>query len=148
MSAPVIGAVPSVAARLPDRSVPAVSQALSPALAAQIALEYAGAPYVYGGDGPSGFDCSGFVQYVMSRAGRPVPRDLFGQYNAGSHPASLEPGDLVFFQDTYESGLSHVGIFIGNGQFIHAISEERGVGISSLAEPYYIDRWYGSARIP
>jgi cell wall-associated NlpC family hydrolase len=134
-------AVPGVSAKGAPLAIPGLATA-------QIALEYAGAPYVYGGDGPSGFDCSGFVQFITSRAGRVVPRDLYGQYNAGSHPESLEPGDLVFFRDTYESGLSHSGIYVGNGQFIHAISEERGVGVSNLNEPYYAERWYGATRLP
>jgi peptidoglycan DL-endopeptidase LytE len=116
--------------------------------AVRIALELNGAPYVYGGDGPAGFDCSGFVQYVGSRAGWSLPRDLLGQYNAGWHPERLEPGDLVFFQDTYEPGLSHSGIYLGSGQFIHAISEGRGVGVSSLSEAYYAERWYGATRLP
>jgi peptidoglycan endopeptidase LytE len=136
--------LPSVASRAPERSVPATTHSI----AAHVALEYSGAPYAYGGAGPSGFDCSGFAQFVMRKTGREIPRDLFGQYNAGSHPESLEPGDLVFFRDTYESGLSHVGIYLGNGQFIHAISEGRGVGTSNLAEAYYAERWYGATRLP
>jgi cell wall-associated NlpC family hydrolase len=117
--------------------------------AAQIALQYIGSAYVFGGNGPSGFDCSGFVEYVMRQIGRNVPRDLAGQYAAGYHPQGApEPGDLVFFQDTYDYGLSHVGIYIGNGNFIHAISEASGVGISNMNEPYYVERLYGVTRLP
>jgi cell wall-associated NlpC family hydrolase len=143
VGAPRAGSVSAVA-RPAEMAVPAANQAL----AVQIALDFSGAPYMYGGAGPTGFDCSGFVQYVMDRAGRPVPRDLFGQYTAGSHPETLVPGDLVFFQNTYDVGLSHVGIYLGNSQFIHAISEGSGVGISNLNEPYYAERWYGATRLP
>ncbi len=138
----------AVPAGLPSANLPGAGPAALSAV--RIALQYIGAPYVYGGDGPSGFDCSGFVQFVMRQAGRTVPRDLLGQYTAGPHPpgpGSLEPGDLVFFQDTYDSGLSHVGIYVGNGNFIHAVSEATGVGISSLSEPYYVDHWYGATRL-
>ena len=114
----------------------------------QMALQYMGSPYQYGGAGPSGFDCSGFVYYVENRAGRSVPRDLLGQFNAGTHPAVLEPGDILFFQDTYEAGLSHEGIYLGDGRFIHAIDESRGVGISSLTDDYWSERWYGATRLP
>ena len=119
-------------------------------LSVQVAPQYMGAPYEYGGAAPGGFDCSGFVYYVQSRTGRTVPRDLASQYDAGSHPqrGSLEPGDLVFFEDTYDYGLSHVGIYLGNRQFIHALDEARGVVISSLDEPYYIAHWYGATRLP
>jgi peptidoglycan endopeptidase LytE len=117
-------------------------------LAVQIALGYIGHPYVYGGTAPSGFDCSGFVHFVQHRAGREIPRDLLGQYEAGSHPlGALESGDLVFFRDTHEDGLSHSGIYLGNGQFIHAVNETSGVDISSLNDPYYAERWYGATRL-
>jgi peptidoglycan endopeptidase LytE len=122
---------------------------LAPPASVQIALQYAGAPYVFGGTQPSGFDCSGFVQFVMSRAGKVIPRDLASQYDAGTHPSGeLLPGDIVFFKNTYEDGLSHNGIYLGNLQFIHAIDEDRGVGISNLGEPYYTARWYGATRLP
>jgi len=131
------------------RPVQSSSLVIRPAAnaAVQVALQHTGAPYVFGGASPSGFDCSGFVQYVVAQSGRTIPRDLAGQYSAGSHPSSLEAGDLVFFRDTYEEGLSHSGIYIGNGQFVHAIDESRGVGVSNLNEPYYSERWYGSTRL-
>ncbi|MPZ16041.1 MAG: SH3 domain-containing protein [Chloroflexi bacterium] len=114
-----------------------------------IALGLKGSRYVWGGTTPSGFDCSGFVSYVMQQAGRPVARDLWGQYGAGSHPgrSALQPGDIVFFQNTYTSGLSHNGISIGNGQFIHAANPSSGVTISSLSDSYWASRWFGATRV-
>jgi peptidoglycan endopeptidase LytE len=114
-----------------------------------IAVRYQGARYVWGGTSPAGFDCSGFVYYVQAQSGQPVPRGLWGQYNAGPHPSKNEllPGDVVFFQNTYMAGLSHNGIYIGGGQFISAVDERSGVRISSLWEPYWANRWFGATRV-
>ena len=115
-----------------------------------IAMRYRGASYVWGGTSPSGFDCSGFVYYVMTQGGKPISRGLWGQYNAGPHPAKgdLQPGDLVFFQNTYMPGLSHNGIYIGGGKFINAVDEASGVTISSIDSPYWSSRWFGATRVP
>jgi peptidoglycan endopeptidase LytE len=114
------------------------------------ALKLLGAPYVWGGSSPSGFDCSGFVWYVARQVGKPLSRGMLGEYNAGAHPArdELKPGDLVFFQNTYSPGLSHNGIYIGNGQFVHAADEAAGVTISSLGTPYWSGHWFGATRLP
>src|SRR5581483_1429027 len=93
-----------------------------------IAMQYLGVPYVWGGASPSGFDCSGFVLYVYAQIGVSLPHSAASQYNYGV-PVSrdqLEPGDLVFFD-----GLGHNGIYIGNGQFIHAPHTGDVVKISS-----------------
>ena len=113
----------------------------------QTALRYLGAPYVYGGVSPSGFDCSGYVYFVQDTVGRPIPREIADQYEAGPHPTDLRPGDLVFFQDTDVVGLSHNGIYLGNGRFIHAVDESRGVVISSLTDAYWMEHWYGATRL-
>jgi cell wall-associated NlpC family hydrolase/nucleoid-associated protein YgaU len=114
------------------------------------ALKLLGAPYVWGGSSPSGFDCSGFVWYVARQLGKPLSRGMLGEYNGGAHPArdELKPGDLVFFQNTYSPGLSHNGIYIGNGQFVHAADEAAGVTISSLGTPYWSSHWFGATRLP
>jgi cell wall-associated NlpC family hydrolase len=114
-----------------------------------IAMQHRGARYVWGGTTPAGFDCSGFVYYVMNRAGKPVSRGMWGQYNAGSHPSrsALQPGDMVFFQNTYMAGLSHNGIYVGGGQFIHASTPGTGVVVSSLSEAYWASRWFGATRV-
>jgi cell wall-associated NlpC family hydrolase len=108
-----------------------------------------GKGYVFGGSGPSDFDCSGLVWYAAKQAGKSIPRGMFGQYNAGSHPDqnSLKPGDIVFFQNTYMPGLSHNGIYIGNGQFLHAADEQDGVTISSLSTPYWSSHWFGATHM-
>jgi cell wall-associated NlpC family hydrolase len=113
-------------------------------------LKLLGAPYVWGGSSPSGFDCSGFVWYVAKQVGKPLSRGMFGEYNSGSHPArdELKAGDLVFFQNTYSPGLSHNGIYIGNGQFVHAVDESAGVTVSSLNTAYWSSHWFGATRLP
>jgi peptidoglycan endopeptidase LytE len=113
-----------------------------------IALQFRGAPYSFGGAAPDGFDCSGFVYFVLTRAGLPIERDIWSQYESGGHPDrhQLLAGDLVFFQDTYGTGLSHNGIYLGNGQFIHAANEDTGVAVSNLAGSYWEGHWLGATR--
>jgi cell wall-associated NlpC family hydrolase/nucleoid-associated protein YgaU len=114
------------------------------------ALKLLGAPYVWGGSSPSGFDCSGLVWYAVRQAGKAIGRGMLGEYNSGSHPSrdELKAGDLVFFQNTYTPGLSHNGIYIGNGQFVHAADEQSGVTTSSLSSGYWASRWFGATRLP
>ncbi len=110
------------------------------------ALRFLGTPYVFGGTSASGFDCSGFVQHVFAMLGVSIPRTADGQYYAGGRVRGhMKAGDLVFFQ-TYEPGPSHVGIYIGNGKFVHA-SSSHGVMVSSLDDSYWSARYLGAKRV-
>lgn len=110
------------------------------------AKQYLGVPYVWAGQGPSGFDCSGFTYYVFDYFGIDLPRVADGQYSAGNRVSNPQPGDLVFFT-TYEPGPSHVGIYIGDNQFIHASSGAGVVTITSLSDSYYEARYLGARRV-
>lgn len=115
-----------------------------------VAMRYLGYPYVWGGSSPGGFDCSGFTSYVVSSAiGVSLSHLVGGQIGAGAavSPDDMAPGDLVFFVNTYQPGLSHVGIYIGGGQFIHAGSERTGVVISSIWDSYWGPKFYGARRL-
>jgi cell wall-associated NlpC family hydrolase len=110
------------------------------------ALRFLGDPYVFGGTTSRGFDCSGFVQHVFAMLGISIPRTADAQYDAGHRVVGgMKPGDLVFFQ-TYTAGPSHVGIYLGNGKFVHA-SSSRGVTISHLADSYWAARFIGAKRL-
>ena len=108
-----------------------------------IAMHYLGVPYVWGGSSPRGFDCSGLVMYVFAQVGVSLPHSSYAMYNMGT-PVSLsqlQAGDLVFF-----SGASHMGIYIGGGQFIHAPHTGDVVKISSMSG-YYSSAFVGGRRI-
>ena len=117
---------------------------------AATAQQYLGCDYVYGGSSPSGFDCSGFTQYVMRLCGYSINRGAGGQVRNGE-PVSrsdLKPGDLVFFSEAYTiDDVSHVGLYIGNGQFIHAENPRTGVVITDLDNSWYDARYVGARRV-
>lgn len=111
------------------------------------AMKYLGVPYVWGGTSPSGFDCSGLVQYVCKQNGISVPRVAASQRNAGQYISreNLQPGDLVFF--SHGGGVSHVGIYIGNGNMIHAPQTGDVVKISSIETSARISSYAGAVRV-
>lgn len=113
-----------------------------------MARQHLGVPYVWAGRSPGGFDCSGYVYYLFNQLGYSLPRMADGQFEVGLPVGrnSLQPGDLVFFS-TYEPGPSHVGIYMGNEQFIHASSGAGRVTITPMANPYHRDRYLGARRI-
>ena len=120
----------------------------------ETAKKYLGTPYSYGGASSRGFDCSGFTMYVFSQHGYSLPHSATSQWNACSVSVSksdLQPGDLVFFNDPARNAgkaCSHVGIYVGDNQFIHSSSSRSGgVIISSLGENYYSTYYKGAKRV-
>jgi cell wall-associated NlpC family hydrolase len=114
------------------------------------AMQYVGYPYVYAGEGPYAFDCSGFTKFVYQNTlGMDITHDMFQQIEMGApvDRNELQPGDMVFFANTFRPGLSHNGIYIGNGQFVHAENESTGVKVSDINSDYYSSRWYGAVRL-
>ena len=119
-----------------------------------LAQQYLGVRYVYGGASPSGFDCSGFTMYIMKQFGYSLPHTATGQWLSGQGTkvsyAEMMPGDLVFFCDPSRSlgkACSHAGIYVGNGQFIHASSSKSGVIYSDLTSGYYHNYFVGAIRL-
>ena len=104
---------------------------------AEYAKSFIGIPYVYGGTTPEGFDCSGFVRYVFENFGIQLPRTTYEQLEAGASidPSELEIGDLVFFR-----GGDHVGIYVGDGQYIHSPRTGRTVAVEPLDRTVYAAR--------
>jgi peptidoglycan DL-endopeptidase LytE len=106
------------------------------------AKKYIGTPYLWGGNTPAGFDCSGFSKYVFEKVGISLPRTAATQFSGLKPVSSPRPGDLVFFS-TYAPGPSHLGIFIGDNKFIHAGSST-GVTITDMNNPYWKPRYLGA----
>ncbi|WP_342044890.1 C40 family peptidase, partial [Bacillus sp. OTU530] len=139
---PVAAAVPATPAPAPTPSTAGSNNAAS---LLSYAKSLVGTPYVWGGTTPSGFDCSGFVYHVYHKFD-----SSFGRTNTAGYWSSLtkttnpQPGDLVFFQNTYTAGPSHMGIYLGGGSFIQA--GDSGVAISSLSNPYWQQHFLGYAK--
>lgn len=130
------------------------SEAASYGSASQVveyAKQFLGTPYIYGGTSPRGFDCSGFVKYVYANFGVTMNRTASAQMDNGT-PVSMSeliPGDVVFFKKPGSSAsrASHVGIYVGNGQFIHASTSRTGVIISDMSSAYYTTGFVGARRM-
>lgn len=146
---------------LPAPSTPAASSPTSPGESsarpasgidgyalAGTALSFRGVPYLNGGTDPNGFDCSGFTQYVFSRFGLSLPREVREQYRVGTSVSTedLAPGDILFFTTT-EPGPSHVAIAVGGDQFVHAPSSTGVVRVEHLNSSYWSPRYLGARRI-
>lgn len=115
----------------------------------QMAMQYMGVRYRSGGSSPNGFDCSGFTLYLYGQLGYSLPHSATSQYkNCGTYvaKADLQPGDLVFFSDSSHA-IGHVGIYIGNGEIIHARYSVGCVTTNSLSMSYYVNRYVGAKRI-
>ncbi|OKP75303.1 hydrolase [Paenibacillus sp. P3E] len=106
-----------------------------------------GTTYKFGGTSTSGFDCSGFTSYVFKNVGLTLPRTSKAQFSVGTSVSrnNLRSGDLVFF-NTFGSGVSHVGIYVGGGRFAQS-SSSRGVTITSLSQAYWANRYVGAKRV-
>lgn len=114
------------------------------------ALSWLGVRYRFGGqDEKKGFDCAGLVRRVFGAFAVDLPRTAAAQFRHGCivDREELQPGDLVFFRNTYKRGISHVGIYIGNGEFVHAASRRRAVAVDRLDAPYFRERFAGGRRL-
>lgn len=109
------------------------------------AKRYIGVPYRHGGETPRGFDCSGYVMYVYKENGIQLPRSVKQQYQAGRRVSkgALRPGDLIFFK-TSRKRLSHVGIYVGDGRFLHAPRSGKRVSYANMNKPYWKKRFAGA----
>jgi cell wall-associated NlpC family hydrolase len=140
-TAPVAGASPAATAA-PRRA------AISEYDLVGTALDLRGTPYRNGGSDRSGFDCSGFTQYVFAQYGLSLPREVRDQFNTGTpvDRKALEPGDLIFFSTT-EAGASHVGIAVGGDAFVHAPSTSGVVRVERFSSSYWAPRFVGGRRV-
>ena len=113
------------------------------------AKKFLGYRYVYGTNGPNTFDCSGFVQYVYKHFGISLSRSSKTQAKDGVavSKSNLQPGDILIFKNTAKTAIGHVGIYIGNNQFIHASNSRTGVIISSLSTSSYQQRYVTARRV-
>ena len=140
--------VPPVSPEEPRASPGEIAPPSTGLIATALALR--GTPYLNGGMEPTrGFDCSGFVQWVFAQHGTSLPREVREQYDEGRSidRDEVQPGDLVFFE-TVSRGASHVGIALGEGQFVHAPSSRGVVRVESYTSAYWLSRWIGARRIP
>ena len=111
---------------------------------ARAALDVVGTPYRYGGNTTDGFDCSGLVQYVHASVGIDVPRTSTAQFRSGPGTDALALGDVVFFR--IGGKVSHTGIYVGDGRFVHAPSNGKQVSVSRTDNPYFKPRFVGARR--
>lgn len=113
------------------------------------AKKFIGGKYVFGGSTPAGFDCSGFTQYVYKQVGVNIPRATTSQATAGTRlsKSELQPGDLLIFSNTYKAGPSHAGIYLGDGQFVHAANPSKGIRLDNINSGYYNGKFSYGRRV-
>ncbi|OUO44525.1 SH3 domain-containing C40 family peptidase [Flavonifractor sp. An306] len=131
-----------------DGTVVAASSSLGQQIV-DYAAQFLGTPYVYGGNGPNSFDCSGFTSYVYRHFGYTLNRTATGQLSNGVSvsKSELQPGDLVFFKSGGSKPVSHVGIYVGGGQFIHASTNTYEVRYDNLTSGYYNNVYVYARRV-
>jgi cell wall-associated NlpC family hydrolase len=148
--APVQVVVPTPAPRAAaPQPQPAAPVAIGLADVIQSAQQWLGVPYSFGGCSPRGVDCSCLVQLVYRAVGVNLPRVASDQWNATARLSreDLQPGDLVFFANTYMPGISHVGIYVGGGQQINAPTEGQSVSIQPVFSGYWGAHYAGGGRV-
>jgi lipoprotein Spr len=114
-----------------------------------VAKSYLGTKYKLGGEGHKGFDCSSFVRHVFSKIGIELPRTVLEQFRHGIKVSKvdLDVGDLVFFKKPKGKNPSHVGIYLGDGKFIHASNVKRIIRIDSISDKYFSRTFVGARRV-
>lgn len=140
-------AAPAKPAVVPVSKPVATPSKQAPVYEAVVATAHSlqGTPYKFGGTTPAGFDCSGFIHYVYSQSGVDIGRDSsLGYFNKSTTVSTPVYGDLVFFENTYKPGISHMGIYIGNNSFIHAGS--KGIEVTRLDNSYWSKHFVGFKR--
>ncbi|WP_274307899.1 C40 family peptidase [Solibacillus daqui] len=136
----------NVGQKLQIGSNTATSASVNSSKVISVAKQQLGTRYVFGGSSPSGFDCSGFVSYVFSKSGKSVGRQTAASlYNNATKVSTPKVGDLVFFSNTYKRGISHVGIYMGNGKMINASGSK--VNITSIQDGYWKSKFTAYGRI-
>lgn len=113
-----------------------------------LALKFQGVPYVWGGSSTNGFDCSGFIYYVFKNSGYNIGRTSVADYRKNIPTVSsndLRAGDVVFFKNTYKEGITHMGIYLGGGQFVHA-GTSSGVTVTSMYDSYWSKHLHSYGR--
>lgn len=131
-----------------DDPPPAEGLSIERALILAAAQRALGTPYRFGGNSPSGLDCSGLVEMAYAAAGIPVPRTADDQFRALPAASRARPGDLLFFDIAGRGKASHVGIYRGDGQMIHAPGRGRQVELAPVEIDYWQERFLGAARVP
>lgn len=135
-----------LASEVPITGLPSVSGQQLYNKVLELGKNLIGIPYVFGGNTVTGFDCSGYINYVFSKSGMKITRKTSADYFMydSTKVTNPIPGDLVFFKNTYMAGISHMGIYLGNNEFLHAGS--RGVEVSKLTYTYWKDRFVAFKR--
>jgi cell wall-associated NlpC family hydrolase len=146
--APPVTAVAIPEAGVPAEALPAKAERFQPDALIRTAMGFRGVPYRNGGTDPSGFDCSGFVQYVFAQHGLALPREVQQQYKFGEpiDPKDARTGDLIYFS-TVGDGATHVGLIVDGEQFVHAPSSKGVVRVERFSTRYWADRLVGVKRL-